>query len=384
MELKINKPDDSNDYYTTTITCANHNFRTESKMVGYDRQAKDPIQAGLVAFWQSILSPRNQSRNTRYYGRAVNGFNKTFNHVVMINDCPVSLIREGIRYQINGKSASLATVSSALARVTYKSCFENEPVKLLQSLYATLELPENVKYCLENRAPFHFIENYEKVEVRLNVQQIGDKEMAMEVSDGVWGTLSVKELDTYCNFYIHGKSRGKWKRLSPSLLYERLLGVKPSNSELKIMKAFLKQNRTQDLVDARALELVRDLVIQHKGRLFPKYTDDELDTLYVVGKDYDWKLTNNNYKSDIQMVSTFIWQPPVIKNSTGEVEYGEGFWKGPICIDNMARGSPIGDQFAGRALALLNDSFTIKIVNTIKSYITAEPNKYRIDMNDMP
>lgn len=49
----------------------------------------------------------------------------------------------------------------------------------------------------------------------------------------------------------------------------------------------------------------------------------------------------------------------------------------------MADGSPIGDQFATRALALLNDSHTIKIVNTIKAYITAEPNEYRVDENDM-
>ena len=49
----------------------------------------------------------------------------------------------------------------------------------------------------------------------------------------------------------------------------------------------------------------------------------------------------------------------------------------------MAEGSPLGDQFAARALALLNDSFTIKIVNTIKSYISAEPNEYRVDFDEM-
>jgi len=49
----------------------------------------------------------------------------------------------------------------------------------------------------------------------------------------------------------------------------------------------------------------------------------------------------------------------------------------------MSEGAPLGDQFAGRALALLNDSFTIKIVNTIKSYLTAEENEYRVDENDM-
>ena len=278
---------------------------------------------------------------------------------------------------------SLSTVTSALARVTFKSCFEDDPVKLLQSLYSTLELPENVKYCLENRAPFHFIEDYEEVEVRLNVQQIGDNEMAMEISDGVWGTLTVKQLDIFCNFYLHGSARGSWKRLSVSTLYERLIGRKPVDSEISVMKAFLKQNRTQDLIDSRALELITDLVEQHKGRLVPHYSDNgDLETLYVRGKDFDWKLTANTFKSDIQMVSTYIWQPNPRRDLDGDIIY-EPVWKGPICIDNMAKGSPIGDQFAGRALALLNDSFTIKIVNTIKSYITTEPNTYRNDENEL-
>jgi len=66
-----------------------------------------------------------------------------------------------------------------------------------------------------------------------------------------------------------------------------------------------------------------------------------------------------------------------------EVIYTEPKWRGPICIDNMSDGSPLGDQFATRALALLNDSMTIKIVNTIKSYLTTEPNEYRVDEDDL-
>ena len=57
------------------------------------------------------------------------------------------------------------------------------------------------------------------------------------------------------------------------------------------------------------------------------------------------------------------------------VDYG---WKGSICIDNINENTPIGDQFASRALALLNDTFTIKMISTIKSYLTCEPNEVRI------
>ena len=208
---------------------------------------------------------------------------------------------------------------------------------------------------MENRAPYHFFEDYEKIEVRLHVRQISDKEMAIEISDGVWGTMSIRDLDIFCNFYLHDKSRGSWKRISPKALYQKTLGKDPTDS--------------------------------HKERLLANYDGSaNLSELFIRGNDYDWKLTNNSYKSDIQKVSTYVWQPLPTKGTDETDEITEkqgGRWAGPICIDNMAEGSPLGDQFAARALALLNDSFTIKIVNTIKSYITAEPNEYRVDFNEM-
>tara|TARA_R110000765_G_scaffold116972_3_gene210321 strand:- start:861 stop:2024 length:1164 start_codon:yes stop_codon:yes gene_type:complete len=384
MQLRIRKPFDTMEYYETSLTCSTFDF-SGRETIGFNRSAKDPVHSGLVGFWRGILSPRGAGRS---WSR--NKFSKTFNHVVMINGCPISITREGIRYQINGKAYSLATCCAALARLTYKSCFEDDAATLMMSLYATLSLPENVKYCMENRAPFHFIEDFKRVDVRLNVQQIGDKEMAIEIGDGLWGTMSVRDLDTYCNFYVHGKSRGSWKRLAPETLYEKVLGRKPTVSEVTVMVAFLQQNRTQDLVNNRAIELVNDMLIQHDGKLFAKYDDYGLDSIYVRGKHYDWKLTANAFKSDIQAVSTYVWQPhktEAIINKGEENEYSETQlldpeWKGPICIDNMSAGSPVGDQFAARALALLNDSFTITIVNTIRSHLVAEPNEYRADFNE--
>ena len=44
--------------------------------------------------------------------------------------------------------------------------------------------------------------------------------------------------------------------------------------------------------------------------------------------------------------------------------------KGPICIDNMTKNSSIGDQFAARAMALLNDKITVTLVNTINHYLS--------------
>jgi hypothetical protein len=49
----------------------------------------------------------------------------------------------------------------------------------------------------------------------------------------------------------------------------------------------------------------------------------------------------------------------------------------------MGGNTPVGDQFASRALALLNDEFTMQIVSTIKTYIMDNKNENRIDWNEM-
>ena len=386
-KISISKADDTGDYYTTDIQCETWQF--SNAHIGGDRSALDPIQSGLEKYWRQILSPKNSRR----YGRG-HGFGRSFSHLVMINGCPVLLTREGIRYEVNGKSYNLANISAALARLTFKSCFENEPAKLLSALYSTLQLPENVKYCLENKLPYHWyelLEGEEPIKVRLNCQQIGDNEIAVEVSDGVWGTMTVKQLDVFCNYYKNEKNRGSWVDTSPTELYYKTVGKMPTESELEVMKAFLQQNRTSDLVERRAIQLVNELLEQYPDRLTAEWEGDVLTNIIVRGKDYDWKLTNNKYKSEIQMVSTYVWQPVPVRTAIGvddedntiyEDKLSDPDWQGPICIDNMATGSSLGDQFAARALALLNDRFTVTIVNTIKRYLKANANEYRIDDNE--
>ena len=45
----------------------------------------------------------------------------------------------------------------------------------------------------------------------------------------------------------------------------------------------------------------------------------------------------------------------------------------------MAKGSPLGDQYAARALALLNDNVTVKLVNTIGRYIPTKVMKGELE-----
>ena len=136
----------------------------------------------------------------------------------------------------------------------------------MKTMISYMNMPENVRYVLENRLPYFFYENFQKIQVRLNVMQIEDDICAIEISDGIWGEISFKDLNTMCNFYIHGKQRGSWKFISPDELYFRLIGEKISESTEKVMIEFLKQNRQHDMVEKRAEELMRDLQQQYTKR----------------------------------------------------------------------------------------------------------------------
>ena len=382
INISIRKPDDGAGYYETYVKSDLLKYE-RSKTVAPDRSAKDPLHSALKDMFKKILK---QPRVNRWgYTHKVNYFGEEdFNGVFWIKECPIALSRVNNRYRINGKAESMETIANAFARVAFKSCFTDDNSKLMQTLFSSLELSEDIKYVLENRVPYHYFRDFEKQEVRLNVAQIGDKEFAIEIGDGVWGNISMKDLQSFCNYYIHGKKNSKFRRMGLRRLYEALVGREPLDSDIKVMREFLAQNRTEDLIENRAKELLRDITRQYPDRI--KLFEDENnepETMYIAGNEYDWKLSNSKYKSDIQMVSTFVRQKRdiIVDDETTKEEW---YWSGPICIDNMARGSSLGDQFATRAFALLNDNMTVARVNTIQGYLKYKPNENeRVDMDEV-
>lgn len=377
IKIEIHKPQDGGKAYTTLVK-SDLFYRTGTSHANIypDRSAKDPLHHSIKAWFKTMLKKPKESRWGGVSYKAHSLKSEDFEGVIYIKDCPISLIRKGSKYRINGKSESIATISNVLSRVLFKSCFTDDNGELMRTLFSALSLSEDIKYILENRVPYHFFNDFEKEEVRLNVAQIGDKEFALEIGDGVWGNMSMKDLQSFCGYYIHNRQNSKFKRMGLKRLYQTIVGSEPLESDIKRMKAFLMQNRTQDLVESRAKQLLTDMANKHPTRIKMVWEDGEPQTMYVVGNEYDWKLENSQYKSDIQMVSTFVYQP-----SNEDKQWG---WTGPICIDNMARGSSLGDQFATRALAVLNDNMTVARVNTIKGYLRTKPNKNeRVDINEM-
>ena len=130
MKLKIKSPDDSKTYYETTITCNKDYFylSTTSQVISQNRQQKDPVHSGIYSYFSTLLK-----RNSRTYGYIPKIWEATFT----IGSCPIMIRKSKTRYYINGQVCSHDTLCHALARLTYKSCFEKDPLKLMQVLYST-------------------------------------------------------------------------------------------------------------------------------------------------------------------------------------------------------------------------------------------------------
>lgn len=375
--VSIRKPDDTNETNTTWIKLVGEN---NGELPHYRRYYGGTSNNNIISpnsyrnYHEPTITAINKWLETKF------GLNKkgitNFSYTIYIGKKdPLMLLfnKIGTRYHLMGEMQSKETILTTISRVIFRSSFTNDKTELYKYMLYHLRLPENVSYALENRAPFHWYKKGKMIDVRFNVKMISDDECAMEISDGIWAPISIKNMNTYMNFYWREQQRGSWKYLSPKKLWERLLKKTPTKQQLILMINFLEQNRTDAIVEDRASTLLIDLSKQYEDRIKVLwYESDESNSLrakaiFVRGKIADWIITDNQYKSEIQAVSTYIYNTSPSNN--GKKEFQKGYLDGPICIDNMTKNSSIGDQFAARALALLNDSMTVARVNTVSRYL---------------
>ena len=167
--------------------------------------------------------------------------------------------------------------------------------------------------------------------------------------------------------------------MTPKKLWTRLMGKEPSSSQLQLMEEFLVQNRTSDMVENRAKKLMASLEVKYPDRIKIIEVKDGYKVMFVRGRLADWVIINSAYKTQTQKVKTFVFVddgPNTQKQDyrtleTDKEDYTifKGHFRGPICIDNIHTNSSLGDQYAARALALLNDNVTVKLVSTIAKYV---------------
>jgi hypothetical protein len=390
-ELLIRRPDDSGQYDSTMIRFGEEgHYQTVTLYPTRYRSAVNPLIESIKIWLMGELKMSRKNLYNRTYRR---GYYRPieeaanapveFSHTIYIGDSGFVILfnKAKTRYYINGMMANKEVLISSLARTIYKSCFTEDSFELERFLIKHIQLPEMVSYALENRAPYYFfidIEddirgNYQKkIECRLKANLISDNNVALEISDGVWGELTIKQFNSYLNSYIKKRKQSKWSNLSPSELWFKLMKRNSTESEEQLMLCFLSQNRTEKVVKERARDLMIHLSNRYPNRIKINWgsPDKLLDVsqtptiMYINGKLADWKLTDRGLKSQGQQnVSTFVWA-----HDRGQEK---GSWLGPICVDNLDNNSPTGDQFVTRALGLLNDHLLIERVSTIKGRLNS-------------
>ena len=246
----------------------------------------------------------------------------------------------------------------------------------------------------------------EEVETMLNIEQTGKEEVSIELNDGLWVSMNFKNFKSFMRGC--GKNKNKWMCISPEELYHVQTGKYLSDSQTKLIHAFLEQNRRSALVEKRSMELIQDLEKRFSGRIknitIKEYNTgrdefDEFPAMFIKGKQLDWVVFSRahpQHRNGTQDVSTYCIVSKKnyeydedsgmyrSKNETLAVQSGstksEVFFWGPICIDQTNLDVSLGDQYAARALALLNDKASMNMVSTLNTYSRYEP-EIRVDID---
>lgn len=296
------------------------------------------------------------------------------------------LLFNGSSVRINGTSISKENAEKVVSKIINRLCFESSCDRMKEYTEMLLTVPPRVVHALENRTPYRYFRNGERIKVRLNTKRISEKECALEISDSVWIPIKNKDLDSFIKYHKESNNRSKKWNLSPMNLI-RTLDIEAyrnmSTSAEKVMHHFLDQNRTQKLVEERAQKLLTEMEEKFPTRLkvfMHKDSEDDNEprkSMLVNGKLADWVIMPQRRVHNVhQSVEVYAvgGQGP---NREHTVALGQYDLKGPICIDNVHSNSSIGDQIVSRALALLNDHVAVQAIHTLKGYVP--PKVIRVD-----
>ena len=286
------------------------------------------------------------------------------------------------RYTLNAMRHNITDIMTVVTRVLMRSVYidsDREGRRAIDNyLIRCMEMPMELSYVLENRVPYkYFDDNGDLSECRLNVAQVGPTDFALELNNAFWYDITLKELKQFVNSYLKDDRRGKFYAISPEELVYMLSGEKASDAQITVIKAFVSQNRQAENVEKRAMELLQEMAKNYeqvKTIDFKTGVDNEPQiALAIRGKLTDWIIADNGMKRGVQDVSTYMLQKEsgsdelltLNKLSVGE-EVG---LIGPICIDNMMSGAAKGDQYAARAMAVMNDNVLGSYVSTVRNYL---------------
>tara|TARA_R110002049_G_scaffold2618_1_gene19331 strand:- start:681 stop:1940 length:1260 start_codon:yes stop_codon:yes gene_type:complete len=337
----------------------------------------DPLNKKISEYVNNVLIPSSGSRGeSKLFTTESRIWHMMLTFRYKDGDSMVIIRRKNASFYIDNKKVSKKALVTMLAQILYRSCFTRDMETMDKYIDKCINLPYIVSYVLENRTPYYFYHLGVRYNVRINTKQISETDAALEISEGIWAAISIKDLSIFATTFIEDSSRSKqWHRIPAVGLWEKLLGSPPKSSELKLMIEWLKQNRTEKMVEDRAFTLLNDLVNEYEE--FELVSFDDKKSIYIKGKLADWVIVPKQQESRSRTITTVRHQgvntfrfdryqdDSTIYETEGPEKNGK-IWRGPICIDNLHSNSSIGDQMAARAMMLRNDEKAHKLIHTLR------------------
>lgn len=232
-------------------------------------------------------------------------------------------------------------------------------------------------------------------ETLLNMQIIGKDTVAFEFYSDKWIPFSFKEAIQFIRACMGGEN--KFMAMPFQELYYKATGKFLSNSEEKLIDAFLLQNRSSNLVTKRSMELVEKLTtfpaINRVNILNPMGNSYLQRGLHIRGIGASWVVTHQhedgqhvlgrqNVRTQMlvhlcNLVEDNTQYAIINENGSGIFSVGEGtnaytdgknyyILGGSICIDQMDFNISLGDQIASRSLLLMSDVNNLDKVSTLR------------------
>ena len=418
MKIKfvIPTPDDSGDTQTTSFLVnlsipkdrLENRYRTKPNIFGEHvftvsrptistRVKVDPLHERIAKTIDTVLIPKKQIRGyQQLFATRQDNWNMLISFRYSGGDSIILIRRKRTAFYIDNTKVSRTRLITILAQVIYRSLHTRDTEIMDKYIERCIQLPYYVSYALENRTPYYFYYKGRKQEVRINTKLISETEAALEISEGIWASISVHNLNIFISTYLTNSSRSKtWYQISPTRLWSKLLGTEPRPSEYHLMIEWLKQNRTDEMVQKRAYELLNELCEEYEE--FTLVNFDNKKSIHIRGQIGDWVISpraENRSSNRHQGVNTYLFERYINQNSDESVPNDEDYermdsnrklWRGPICIDNLHKNSSIGDQMAARAMLLKNDSIAHKLIYTLKNVVKDNSeDKYRIKRLNRP
>ena len=366
MIIRVRSPSDYNTYTNIEIDGMNGEYTVYPTRHRRNDRGEDPTYKAI----------RNVILQTIGREAKING------SLITVKGYGIAVRKVGNRYTVNGFRCNYNDIMTVVTRVLMRSVYvdaDDEGWKALDEyLTRCVKMPMELSYVLENRVPYkYFDDEGELSECRLNVAQVGPEDFALELNDAFRFDITLKELKQFVNSYLKDDRRGKFYAISPEELVYTLGGDRASNAQIAVIKAFMSQNRQAENVEKRAMELLEQMAKNYKQVKTIKFKsakDQEPQlALAIQGKLTDWIIADNGMKRGVQDVSTYMLQKEAGNQNLvelNELNVGEDVGLiGPICIDNMMSGAAKGDQYAARAMAVMNDNVLGSYVSTVRMYL---------------